>query len=50
MAKAAVGLPAAVGYPTRGFESLPSPPTFLRPIPFRFGSDPEEWGLCVIAT
>jgi len=26
MAKAAASLPAAVGYPIRGFESLPSPP------------------------
>jgi hypothetical protein len=29
MAKAAAGLPAAVGKTTRGFESLPSPPPSL---------------------
>jgi hypothetical protein len=31
-AKAAAGLPAAVGNTTRGFESLPSPPLSLEPV------------------
>jgi hypothetical protein len=31
LAKAAAGLPAAVGKLTRGFESLPSPPEFAVP-------------------
>lgn len=40
MAKAAVGPPAAVGLtPSGGFESLPSPPTFVAHSPLNSGSD-----------
>jgi hypothetical protein len=31
LAKAAADFQAAVGHTTRGFESLPSPPTFFAP-------------------